>query len=291
VVVTAMPLSKEARSDLSDMLGDGYLVVDIKQAPSTANILLTPVVSGQLLGSLRRMFPDARILFTELRDDGYGINFPGPLSRIAAQGPDGYFVAHELGALSPIVQSEARLQLSGSRQQTLFQIGGAAPEPMKERVVTHEPAGYDCPFCRMQQGIFNEHNQPGDVVAVTDHAFARIAPKWWPGNPGAVLVIPREHHENLYDIPTVIGHAVWDLTQQVAIAMRRTYDCEGISTRQHNEPDGNQDVWHLHVHVFPRHPGDNLYVRHREARWVGHDERMPYAEVLAAELGAPRSFG
>lgn len=286
-----MPLSKEARADLSDMLGDGYMVVDIKQAPSTANILLTPVVSGQLLGSLRRMFPDARILFTELRDDGYGINFSGPLSRIAAQGPDGYFVAHELGALSPIVQSEARLQLSGSRQQTLFQIGGAAPEPMKERVVTHEPAGYDCPFCRMQQGIFNEHNQPGDVVAVTDHAFARIAPKWWPGNPGAVLVVPREHHENLYDLPTVIGHAVWDLTQQVAIAMRRTYDCEGVSTRQHNEPDGNQDVWHLHVHVFPRHPGDDLYVRHREARWVGPDERMPYAEVLAAELRAPRSFG
>lgn len=286
-----MPLSKEARADLSDMLGDGYMVVDIKQAPSTANILLTPVVSGQLLGSLRRMFPDARILFTELRDDGYGINFSGPLSRIAAQGPDGYFVAHELGALSPIVQSEARLQLSGSRQQTLFQIGGAAPEPMKERVVTHEPAGYDCPFCRMQQGIFNEHNQPGDVVAVTDHAFARIAPKWWPGNPGAVLVIPREHHENLYDIPTVTGHAVWDLTQQVAIAMRRTYDCEGVSTRQHNEPDGNQDVWHLHVHVFPRHPGDDLYLRDREARWVGPDERMPYAEVLAAELRAPRSFG
>lgn len=286
-----MPLSREARADLSDMLGDGYLVVDIKQAPSTANILLTPVVSGQLLGSLRRMFPDARILFTELRDDGYGINFSGPVSRIAAQGPDGYFVAHELGALSPIVQSEARLQLSGSRQQTLFQIGEATPEPVKERIVTHEPAGYDCPFCRLQQGIFNEHNRPGDVVAVTDHAFARIAPKWWPGNPGAVLVIPREHHENLYDIPAAIGHAVWDLTQQVAIAMRRTYDCEGISTRQHNEPDGNQDVWHLHVHVFPRHPGDDLYVRQREARWVGHDERMPYAEVLAAELRAPRDFG
>lgn len=286
-----MPLSREARADLSDMLGDGYLVVDIKEAPSTANILLTPVVSGNLLGALRGQFPEARILFTELSDDGYGISFPGPLSRIAAQGPDGYFVAHELEALTPIVQSEARLQLSGSRQQTLLQIGGAEPEPTRERVVSHEPAGYDCPFCRMQRGVFNEHNQPGDVVAVTDHAFARIAPKWWPGNPGAVLVIPREHHENLYDLPSGIGHAIWDLTQQVAIAMRRAYDCEGISTRQHNEPAGNQDVWHLHVHVFPRSEGDDLYARHRDTTWVGPDERMPYAEVLAAELRAPRHFG
>ncbi|MEO5662432.1 MAG: HIT domain-containing protein [Nocardioides sp.] len=291
VVVTAMPLSKQARADLSDLLGDGYLVVDIKEAPSTANILLTPVVSGNLLGALRAEFPDARILYTELHDDGYGISFPGPVSRIAAKGPDGYFVAHALESLSPIVQSEARLQLSGSKQQTLLQLGGSTPEPVREPIASLEPAGYDCPFCRMQRGIFNEHNQPGDVVAVTDHAYARIAPKWWPGNPGAVLVIPREHHENLYGIPTHVGHAVWDLTQQVAIAMRRSYPCAGISTRQHNESAGNQDVWHLHVHVFPRTEGDDLYLRHREARWVGPDERMPYAEVLAAELRAPRDFG
>ena len=299
VVATAMPLSKEARADLSEMLGGNYLVVDIKDAPTTANLLLSPVVSGNALAALRGMFPEARILFTELSDDGYGIDFGGPLSRIAAHGPDGYFVAHALESLAPIVHSEAVLQLTGSRQQTLLQISGPAaeptnepaPEPVRRTTISHEPPGYECPFCRIQRGIFNDHNQPGDVIAVTAHAFARIAPKWWPGNPGAVLVIPREHHENLYDIPTVIGHAVWDLTQQVAIAMRRTYDCEGVSTRQHNEPDGNQDVWHLHVHVFPRHPGDDLYVRHREARWVGPDERMPYAEVLAAELRAPRNFG
>ena len=137
---------------------------------------------------------------------------------------------------------------------------------------THEPGGYDCPFCRIQQGGHDEHNQPGDVVAVTDLAYARISPKWWPGNPGAALVIPRNHHENLYSIPTDVGHAVWDLTQRVAVAMRTAYDCEGTSTRQHNEPAGNQDVWHLHVHVFPRHTDDRLYEQHRSTRWVPAQE-------------------
>lgn len=155
----------------------------------------------------------------------------------------------------------------------------------------HEPDDYDCPFCRLQRGIHDEHNRPGDVVGVTDLAYVRISPKWWPANPGAALVIPRGHHENLYDIPPDAGHAVWDLTQQVAVAMRRAYDCEGISTRQHNEPAGNQDVWHLHVHVFPRHPGDQLYERHRSTRWVSPQEREPYADRLAAALGLPRSFG
>lgn len=155
---------------------------------------------------------------------------------------------------------------------------------------THEPDGYDCPLCGIQHGLHNEHNQPEDVVAVTEHAYARISPKWWPGNPGAALVIPRAHHENLYAIPADVGHAVWDLTQRVAVAMRAAYECEGTSTRQHNEPAGNQDVWHLHVHVFPRFLGDRLYEQDRAARWVSAGERAPFAAKLAGALGLGRTF-
>lgn len=157
--------------------------------------------------------------------------------------------------------------------------------------ISHEPPGYDCPFCRLQQGEFDERNHAGDVVAVTELAYARIAPKWWPGNPGAVLVIPRAHVENLYALSAPDGQAVWDLTQRVAVGIRSAYDCDGTSIRQHNEPAGNQDVWHLHVHVFPRHASDELYPRHREARWVDSDERAPYAEKLRAALGLPVTFG
>ena len=99
-------------------------------------------------------------------------------------------------------------------------------------------------------------------------------------NPGAALVIPREHHENLYDLPPATGHAVWDLTQRVAVAMRETYSCDGTSIRQHNEPAGGQDVWHLHVHVFPRYAGDGLYERHAESHWPPPEERAAYADRL-----------
>jgi len=133
-------------------------------------------------------------------------------------------------------------------------------------LISHEPAGYRCPLCGIQRGVYDEHNQPSDIVGGNTLAYARISPTWWPGNPGAALVIPKAHHENLYDLPDVVGHAVWDLTRNVATAMRAAYPCEGISTRQHNEPAGNQDVWDLHVHVFPRHRDDDLYVRNREGR-------------------------
>ncbi len=157
-------------------------------------------------------------------------------------------------------------------------------------VWTHEPPGYECPFCRLQHGVHNERNQPTDVFAVTDLAFARISPKWWPNNAGAALVIPRAHVENLYDVPQKIGHAVWDLTAKVARAMRDAYDCDGISTRQHNEPAGCQDVWHLHVHVFPRYVDDRLYALDAESRYVDPAARESFADLLNAEMGLPRTF-
>ncbi len=131
---------------------------------------------------------------------------------------------------------------------------------------------------------------PSDVVAVTERAFARIAPKWWPGNPGAVLVIPRAHVENIYGLTPEDGQAVWELTQRVAVAIRSAYGCDGTSIRQHNEPAGDQDVWHLHVHVFPRHEADDLYRRHDQSRWVAPEEREPYAARLREVLGMPFSF-
>jgi len=41
--------------------------------------------------------------------------------------------------------------------------------------------------------------------------------------------------------------------------MKQAWKCDGVSTRQHNEPAGNQDVWHYHMHVFPRWDNDDLY--------------------------------
>lgn len=138
--------------------------------------------------------------------------------------------------------------------------------------------------------MVGDRNQARDVVAVTDRAYARIAPKWWPANAGGALVIPRRHVESVYAIEADDGHAVWDLAQKVASAMRQSYDCEGISTRQHNEPAGDQDVWHFHVHVLPRFSNDGLYQRHLDARWADAEERAPFADRLRSTLRLPTSF-
>ncbi|MCL6603676.1 MAG: HIT domain-containing protein [Paenibacillus sp.] len=65
---------------------------------------------------------------------------------------------------------------------------------------------------------------------------------------------------------------------EVAKALKAQYKCDGVSTRQHNEPHGNQDVWHYHLHIFPRYEGDNLY--RTSASFSAPEDRIAYAQSL-----------
>jgi histidine triad (HIT) family protein len=103
--------------------------------------------------------------------------------------------------------------------------------------ITHAPSDYQCPFCALAAGVDADRQQ--DIVRRTAGAMAFVSPRWWPNNHGNLLVVPVGHYENLYELPDEAGHAVHDLVRDVAIAMRSTYGCEGVSTRQHNERAGN----------------------------------------------------
>ena len=142
----------------------------------------------------------------------------------------------------------------------------------------HEPSGYQCPFCAVLRGGDAGRPSPDDVVARRERATALIASAWWPRNHGHVLVIPNAHYENLFDLPSEYAYRVHDLTREIAIALREAYECEGVSTRQHNGPAGDQTVWHYHVHVFPRYAGDHLYGS--VPAFAPPEQRREYAERL-----------
>lgn len=149
-----------------------------------------------------------------------------------------------------------------------------------ERMISHQPEKYVCPFCDWLAGNETEYKQNTDIVYRTKDVTAFVAPKWWVNNPGHVIVIPNKHEENLYTISDRSLHNVYSVVKEVAVAIRETYECTGTSTRQHNEPDGNQDVWHFHVHVYPRYQADDLYKNHDVKKFVGPKERKVYADRL-----------
>lgn len=144
----------------------------------------------------------------------------------------------------------------------------------------HEPSDYACPFCELLSGRESEYNKKQDIIFQNEYATASVAPKWWVDNPGHVLVMPNQHVENIYDIADDLLGEVYKVAKKVAIALRSTYNCQGTSTRQHNEPAGDQDVWHFHVHVYPRYDHDKLYQNHDKKKFVDAEARVPYAKKL-----------
>lgn len=145
----------------------------------------------------------------------------------------------------------------------------------------HAPEKYVCPLCQIARGETTEKGSQEESVIFRDNLVTIfIAGKWWRSNPGHVIIIPNEHIENIYDMPSDMGHKIFDFSQKLAIALKDAYKCDGVSTRQHNEPAGNQDVFHYHLHIFPRYKGDNLYLSHEDTYWPTQEEKQPYVDKL-----------
>lgn len=105
VVATAMPLSEAARSTLSDGLGEHYIVLDLTDAPSTADVVLTQPISPQLLNKLKAEFPTARIILTEIDDEEAGVSYSGPVSRVLDAGATAYLPPRPLGQVAQNVRT------------------------------------------------------------------------------------------------------------------------------------------------------------------------------------------
>ena len=140
----------------------------------------------------------------------------------------------------------------------------------------HEPPDYICPFCRVVRDFARSSVQEdrADVIFQDDRVTAFLGLGRWPRNPVDVLVAPNDHHEHLYDLPLDYALPLHRLTRAVSLALKAVYACDGVSTRQHNEPEGGQDVWHYHVHVTPRFKDDGFY--------QSPQERTPEPERLEA---------
>ncbi|GAA4547483.1 hypothetical protein [Amycolatopsis samaneae] len=133
VVVTAMKLSESARASLSGQLGGDYLVLDLKSAPESADVLLVPPISPQLIAGLRSQFPKARVIIAEIEDEELGVRYDGPVRRLLDAGADTYFPSGSIPHLA------RRLD----RTVTHFdnQLTGATPAPL----VLESPRDHDSP--------------------------------------------------------------------------------------------------------------------------------------------------
>lgn len=120
----------------------------------------------------------------------------------------------------------------------------------------HEPNNYHCPFCR----ILSDANERAlEVLFESEHSVGFLGLSGHENSGPTVLIASKAHYENLYELPTEVIADSFTLAQKVAKALKEEFKVDGTTIWQHNEPAGNQDVWHFHLHVKGRLDGDSLY--------------------------------
>ena len=109
----------------------------------------------------------------------------------------------------------------------------------------------NCIFCKIVAG-----EVPAEKIAEDEHTLAFMDINPWVR--GHALVIPKEHHRNLYDAdPEVLAHTV-TAAQRLALRMRDALGADGVNLLNSCESAAWQTVFHLHVHVIPRFEDDPL---------------------------------
>jgi histidine triad (HIT) family protein len=150
----------------------------------------------------------------------------------------------------------------------------------------HAPKKYHCPFCQLGTGIDmdRDHSLQSDIVYKDKSIIAFIARDQWPNNLGHVLIVPIKHYENIYDLPDSMIAKIHILEKRIALAIKKAYKAAGVSSRQHNEPEGGQDVWHYHLAVFPRYKNDELYLNIYRRKRIPANKRKQYALKIKKAL-------
>ena len=110
-----------------------------------------------------------------------------------------------------------------------------------------------CVFCRIINGELDSATVYEDESIL---AFMNLRQS----NEGHVLVVPKNHFEQIYDLDELTASALANAVCKVARAVRRVYKPEGLSIWQSNGPAAFQEVPHVHWHVFPRYTNDGLLV-------------------------------
>ena len=131
----------------------------------------------------------------------------------------------------------------------------------------------DCVFCQFVRG-----EAPVHTVLETDRALAFLD-----NHPAAeyhTLVIPKRHAKNVFDVPEVDWLAVAALVRDVAALYRDRLGVENVEVVHCAGAEAQQEVFHLHVHVLPRHADDG-----QDTDWTRYPAIEDRLALLIDRLG------
>ena len=111
----------------------------------------------------------------------------------------------------------------------------------------------DCIFCKIINGEI-------PAVKVLDEELVVAFMDINPSNQGHMLVVPKRHAENIFEIPESDLAATIKAVKRCANAVKEALNAEGVTILQLNGKASDQIIPHFHIHIIPRWENDGLPV-------------------------------
>ena len=123
------------------------------------------------------------------------------------------------------------------------------PEHKPEGAMGRDRERTDCRFCAIIR-----QEVPACIVFEDELVVAFLDRR--PLFPGHLLLIPREHHETLGELPERLITPLFSAARLLARAVEAALEAEGSFVAMNNRV--SQSVPHLHIHIVPRRRHDGL---------------------------------
>lgn len=130
-----------------------------------------------------------------------------------------------------------------------------------------------CVFCEIVAG-----REPASIVYQDPRVLAFMDIR--PVTVGHMLVVPRRHADGLSDLDEEDGAQAFRVARRLGVALRASdVPCEGVNLFVADGAAAMQEVFHFHLHVFPRYVGDSVRIT---ADWSRRPPREELDRVAAA---------
>ena len=109
----------------------------------------------------------------------------------------------------------------------------------------------NCIFCKIANGEFTS-------ATLYENENFRVILDLGPASKGHMLILPKEHYSNFYELPEELAAEAFVLAKKMATKMREVFACDGLNVLQNNGTAAGQTVFHFHIHLIPRYEKDNV---------------------------------
>jgi len=105
-----------------------------------------------------------------------------------------------------------------------------------------------CIFC-------NPHKK---ITLLTESATAYAMFDGYPLSPGHVLVVPKRHVANYFELPFKEQSACWFMVNKVQEFLREEFNPDGFNVGININRSAGQKMMHTNIHIIPRYQGDTV---------------------------------